>query len=128
MWIKLWERLRGYDKWTETEAEITSSIMEAIAVQDGNSIYQVRNMLEWKTAQKGSERVIFLVPEDSSFYQCAEGEKIRILYDPQAPYRYYCPDLLRSRIQIFLRRAKSVALFIGIPLALLGILKLLAAD
>jgi hypothetical protein len=36
MLIEIWERLRGYDKWVQTEAKIESSNLEEVKTYDIN--------------------------------------------------------------------------------------------
>lgn len=93
MLIELWERLRGYDKWTEADAAIVSfeSVRKKLgvrALKRGSSSFS-SDLLSW-TDDRGKRHFGAFINQDiSPLYQMLEGETIRICYDPANPDRYY---------------------------------------
>ena len=100
--LKLWERLRGYDKWVEADAKIRSSQVEKTAHSDRSGhvsyTWASGDELVW-TDSKGQEHTAdFTVPDDSPLYQLVGGETVTIRYDPSRPDRFYLRDLLQTRV------------------------------
>jgi len=100
MLIEIWERLRGYDKWVQTEARIDSA--EAIRKALGKRFRNAgtgrvsADLLVWKD-QRGKTHYGALVRHDTSpLYQLLENETIAIRYNPKRPDRYYCRALWLS--------------------------------
>jgi hypothetical protein len=120
MLIEIWERLRGYDKWIETEATITSADVEKTAHMDrgGNVSYTYGSgdELSWidESGQKHSAE--FKVSDDSPLYQLVGGEKVLIRYNPSNPDEYHYPELLRAR---FVAAGRKMLVLFGL-LILLG--------
>jgi len=100
MLIKLWERIRGYDRWVQTDATIESSAME-------DHVYDYRGQI------KHQQTAPCRVPDDSPLYQLIGGEKVTIRYDPQNPEEYYFPELIKGRLRHFLLQFGTVILFLG---------------
>jgi hypothetical protein len=103
MLIELWERLRGYDKWVQTEAKVESSDLEKTPVVDryGKVVsysYSSGDTLTWTDAAGEKQYADFTVPDDSPLYQLIGGETLTIRYDPAQPDRFYLRELLRTRI------------------------------
>jgi hypothetical protein len=118
MLIELWERLRGYDKWIETEAKIESSKVEETPVTDryghvSGYTYDSCDMLVWADQQGESQRDFFTVPDDSPLYQFVDGETITIRYNPTSPDQYYLRELLRTRIRTGVKSVVVALLVIG---------------
>lgn len=105
MLIEFWERLRGYDKWIETEAKIESSdIHEAdIKNQYGQTMvreYDAGDRIAWSDAQGGQHQGKFSADEESPLYQLVDGNTFTIRYNPARPDRFYNRDLMRSEFKV----------------------------
>jgi hypothetical protein len=103
MLIEIWERLRGFDKWIETEAKIESSKVEAEAIKNSHGavrdyVYSSGDTLTWTDAAGEKHSAGFKVPDDSPLYQLVGGETVTIRYDPARPDRYYFRELLRTQV------------------------------
>jgi hypothetical protein len=97
MLIELWERLRGYDKWIETEATVESSRVENI--QFRNAGYQQSDdVLLWTDRKGERHRAYFEARAGSPPYDLVQGSKVVIRYDPANPDRYYLCELLKNRV------------------------------
>lgn len=116
MLVEIWERLRGYDKWIQTEAKFESSELKRIEHVDENGIaydtYESSDVLVWPDQQGENQRAYFTVPADSPLYQCIDGESIEIRYNPIYPDEYYLRELLQTRIHAVVRRVVVTLLMI----------------
>lgn len=117
MLIEIWERLRGYDKWIETQASIESSNLEKTPIADryGNVVdysYASGDMLTWTDHQGEKQYGDFTVPDDSPLYQLVGGETVTIRYDPASPDRFYFRDLLRTKVHTAVKTTLVVLLFL----------------
>jgi len=105
MLIEIWERLRGYDKWIETEAKVESSkVSETLDSESGNVTYGSGEVLVWADQQGENQRAYFTVPDDSPLYQFVGGESIPIRYNPAEPDEYYLRELVETRIHTIAKR------------------------
>jgi hypothetical protein len=116
MLIEIWERLRGYDKWVQTEAKIESSDVEKTAHSDryGNVSYTWASgdLLAWTDRQGQKQYAEFTVPDDSPLYQLVGGETVTIRYDPARPDRFYFRELLRTRVHTVVQRILAAVAFL----------------
>jgi hypothetical protein len=117
MLVEIWERLRGYDKWIETQAKIESSDVDKRPLTDryGNVIdyaYSSGDTLTWTDRQGEKQYADFTVPDDSPLYQLVGGETVTIRYDPAKPDRYYFRELLRTRVHTAVKTLVAVLLFV----------------
>jgi hypothetical protein len=107
MLIEFWERLRGYDKWVQTEATVESSDVEKVPHYNrgGNVSYTWASgdQLVWTDLQGQRQTAEFKVDEGSPLFQLIGGEKVTIRYNPANPDEFYYRDLLRSRVNSFFR-------------------------
>jgi hypothetical protein len=101
MLIEVWERLRGYHKWAETQAVLESANVEKDATGPFDNLSA--ETLSWndRTGQKHSAK--FTVPDDSPLFKLAPGESVTIRYNPAAPAQFYLRELLRSRVHFIFR-------------------------
>jgi hypothetical protein len=116
MLIKLWEKLRGYDNWTQTDATIKSSEMEDHVYDYRGQIkdeYESVDTLVWTDREGNQQTAPCRVPDDSPLYQLIGGEKVTIRYNPQNPEEFYFPELLKGRLRHFLLQLATVVLFLG---------------
>lgn len=106
MLIEIWERLRGYDKWVETEAKMESSeVRKTITTTRYGQIatYDAGDLLTWVDAQDEKHYSSFSVDDESPLYQFVNGESLTIRYDPADADHFYNRDLLRTRIRAAVR-------------------------
>jgi hypothetical protein len=100
MLIEIWERLRGYDKWIQTEARIDSAGAARKALgkryRVSNSSRFSANLLVWRDQRGKTHYGAFVNHDTSPLYQLLEDETITIRYDPARPDRYYCRSLWLS--------------------------------
>jgi hypothetical protein len=95
MLIEMWERLRGYDKWVETEAAIKSSELAEVEVRRirPNRFSEAEPVDEWHstcelawTDKAGTQHTDqFEVAEGSPLFQLYDGQTVNIRYDPANP-------------------------------------------
>jgi hypothetical protein len=114
MWIEVWERLRGYDRWSVTEAAIVSSqtIRRKFGLpepQRSQSRFSA-DLLTWKDCLGEPHFAPFLHEETSPLYQLLEGETIRIRFHPSRPDRFYNREHFLSWIKLIVKGALGIAL------------------
>ncbi len=120
---KLWERLRGYDKWIETTATFESAhvfeeLPTLIAMETISYTYDSYDTIAWIDQKGETHRTDFRVPDDSPIYQLVDGNKTTIRYNPADPDRFYYPELLRTRIATLTKRIAIGVFFVAIILLL----------
>jgi hypothetical protein len=103
MLIEIWERLRGYHKWTETQAIIESANVnkEPVGERGISFITTSADTLAWndQTGQKHSAK--FTLSDDSPLLKLKAGDAVTLRYNPASPDRFYLRDLLRTRVRAF---------------------------
>jgi hypothetical protein len=119
MLIEIWERLRGYDKWVETQAKFESSDVEKKPIRDRSGTvvdyrYVSGDLLTWTDRQGKKQSASFTVPDDSPIYQMVGGESVTIRYNPARPDRFYYRELLRTRVHTGFKITLTVLVFLGI--------------
>jgi hypothetical protein len=103
MLIEIWESLRGYHKWTETQASLESANVKKEPVE-GSSILVIitsADTLAWTDQTGQKHTAAFTVPDDSPLFKLAPGEAVTIRYNPTNPDSFYLRDLLRTRVHAF---------------------------
>lgn len=118
MILELYERLRGYDKWVETQAKIESSDVSKtpFANRYGQVVdyrYSAGDILTWVDSHGENQYADFDVGENSPLYLLLGGESVTIRYDPASPDRFYYRDLLKTRVQSVLRTTAAVLILIA---------------
>ena len=119
MLIEIWERIRGYDHWVQTNATIKSSAMEDHVYNYRGQIkheFESVDTLVWTDGEGNQRTAPCRVPDDSPLYQLIGGEKVTIRYNPRKPEEFYFPELLRGRLRHFLLQLAIVVLFLGVTL------------
>jgi hypothetical protein len=111
MLIEIWERLRGYDKWIQTEARVESSKVEKR--KDSYGGWVATNVISWKDQSGETQTSGFSVPGDSPLYQLIGGETVTIRYDPAKPNEHYFRELLRSKVRTVFQTAIIVLILVG---------------
>jgi hypothetical protein len=88
MLIEIWERLRGYDKWIQTDATIMSSDL----------VGQLsKNVIGWNDESGKSHRAMYSVHSSSRLYQLYDGQTVTIRYNHANPDQYSFHALLQSK-------------------------------
>jgi hypothetical protein len=108
MLIEIWERLRGYDKWIETEATIESSHLDEViagATRSGKPIYewQGNEEISWVDKDGVQQCEPLAVSENSPVFQMYEGNPLVIRYNPDSPSDFYVREQLRYQLKIGMR-------------------------
>jgi hypothetical protein len=111
MLIGTWERIRGYDRWTETRATIKSSTVAKVEAvwsrlyckTDPIETWWSTCLIEWTDETGRSHSASYAIPEGSPLFQLYDGNTVVIRYDPSRPGQYHFPDLLWSRICLAIR-------------------------
>lgn len=108
MLIELWERLRGYDKWADTEARVVSfdtyRRLFGAGAKTRPTSRMSSDLLTWKDG-KGARRYSGFINFDTSpLYQLLDGNKITIRYDPAKPDRYYNREYFLSWLGFWAKR------------------------
>lgn len=91
MLIELWEKLRGYDKWIETEAiSVKFESERNFVLRKGTSVpvFQFRAVLTWLD-QYGAERTGVLDLAGSPLRLPVRAPLIRLRFNPAAPHEFY---------------------------------------
>ncbi|MGB8099546.1 MAG: DUF3592 domain-containing protein [Terracidiphilus sp.] len=118
MILELYERLRGYDKWVETQAKVESSDVDKSPVTNrfGQVVsyrYSAGDILTWVDSHGENQYANFDVGENSPLYQLLGGESVTIRYDPASPDRFYYRDLLKTRVNSVLRTTLAVLIVLA---------------
>lgn len=107
MLIEIWERLRGYDKWIQTEATITASDLTEEEVRTVHSeVGGDEAMTEWRSTCniawtdmfRTPHSAAYIVSEGSPLFELFEGQTVTIRYNPAYPAQYYLRAELRSKV------------------------------
>ena len=118
MLIEVWEKFRGFDEWTETEATVISSVPKPSGVLDGGKAsknpsatqWNAAVRIVWKDASGEAYSEQFEVGEDSPLYQLCEGNPLLIRVDPKRPAEVYVRGLIESNVMIVWKGALTIAL------------------
>jgi len=97
MLIELWERLRGYDKWIQTEARLTSSKVEKssrVVKGSRQDFWFSTNTIVWTARQGEIQSADFYLADISLLKHFAVGETVTIRYDPMKPSKLYLRKLV----------------------------------
>jgi Protein of unknown function (DUF3592) len=102
MLIEMWERLRGYNKWVETQATVKSSIeqkTEQYYRGEKFDVFTSDDQIVWTDTNGEQQTGEFTAGEDSELFQLLGDEKITIRYNPAHPSQFYLPKMLESKIR-----------------------------
>lgn len=112
MFIELWERLRGYDKWVSAEATVEYEKEEHTyhdtSGKELHYSYTTGERLAWTDARGEKCTAPLKPPGKDPEYQFAEGETAAIRYNPAKPDQYYFRKLATMRVQYFVVTAFSI--------------------
>jgi len=121
MLIEIWERLRGYDKWIQTEARIKSSTVEQTSrIRKGARQFKwvTTKVITWTDSSGESQIAQYTVPGGSPMYQPTGGEMVTIHYNPAKPEEFYYREFLRTRVHTVVKIIIGVLLFLAYSAAL----------
>jgi len=131
MLIELWERLRGYDKWVETEAKVESSserrqlvdhFLPPFKSTDIEYERVVGDVITWVDNRGEHQYATFDVTVEGKLYQLEEGDVVTIRYDPTQPDRFYYRDLLRYKINAAVWSTGSAVIAAAILVAIIWVI------
>ena len=118
MLIELWEKFRGYEKWTETEAAVISSVPKPSGILEGGKTGKNPSATQWNAAirigwkdvagESYSEQ--FEVGEDSPLYQLCEGNTLSVRVNPRRPTEFYVRGLIESNVLRVWKGALTIAM------------------
>jgi len=113
MWIEFWEKLRGYDQWTETKA-LVQAPAAAGRNESGNQSACDGDRLVWIDQHGNRRSASFIVPDDCTLYQKVAGDALSIRYNPRNPDRFYLRQLHLVRIRTTIKRLLIAASIVGL--------------
>lgn len=101
--IDLWERLRGYDKWTPAVATVQSMELSRVGEIGGDKSkppvavgWESVCRISWQDQNQTEHTAVFEAYEESPLYQLMEGDTVDIRFNPAKPSEYYLPGLIQS--------------------------------
>ena len=102
MLIEIWEHLRGYDNWVETNAVVCRSATEKVEhYSRGRNYYtyEAGDVIELTDPTGEKQYADFNAPEGSKLFQLVQGDTVEIRFNPAKPDEFYYRDLLRMRVR-----------------------------
>jgi len=115
MWLVLWEKVRGYDKWIEAQATVqTPETPRSPSEEVDEQPAWGGDILVWTDQSGNRQSANFIVPDDCTLYQKVAGDTLVIRYDPRNPARFYFRQLYRIRIRTTAKRILITASIIGL--------------
>jgi len=117
MLIEIWERLRGYDKWTLVEATVESSELRSYPTE-GATVESSDDVIVWTDGRGEKHRASFTARSDSPLYQLIKNSTVSLRYNPADPEKYYLRQLTQTR-------ARRGALVLKVVFAIIAALLLL---
>src|ERR1700677_1384026 len=121
MLIEIWERLRGYDKWAQTNAVGCRSGRKQAEHQGGygaSFTTEAGDVIEWTDPTGEKQYADFNAPEGSKLFQLTTGDTVEIRYNPAKPDDFYYRDLLQLRV----RQAAGATLVVLFVLSFYGLM------
>jgi hypothetical protein len=124
MLIEIWERLRGYDKWVQTEATIKSSHLDEVivaATRSGEPIYgwQGNEEISWVDKDGVQQCEPLAVSENSPVFKMYDGNPVVIRYNPASPYNFYVREQLRYQVNLGAKILLASLVAAGVILAMI---------
>lgn len=115
MWLQVWEKVRGYDKWIEAEATVqTPAPRRSPDWEDVDERGWLGDILVWTDGGGNRQSADFIVPDDCTLYQKVSGDTLVIRYDPRNPGRFYLRQLHLIRIRTTVKRILIAASILGL--------------
>jgi hypothetical protein len=118
MLIEIWERLRGYDKWIETEATIESTEVVHYDPQLPSGRSYCHHVILWTDSSGERHRSEYTAKEGMAVFQLVEGSTFTIRFNPVHPEEYYHRSLLQRDIRLTAEFA-IFALVVTLPITCL---------
>lgn len=105
MLLRLWERLRGYDKSLPVVATVQSAELCSVDQMPSDNTKppvalgtEAVCRIKWHDQNQNEHAGEFRAFEESPLYQLCDGDEVRIRINPSTPSEYYLPGLLRSEL------------------------------
>jgi hypothetical protein len=117
MIVEFWERLRGYDKWIETEATVESAkLIDGLRrtrpawwrlllnpdILISFFSWHAQCAMAWTDVSGGRHTTDYEVSEQDPLFQKFEGQKVLIRYNPTRPDDYYVQEGATTRARFAL--------------------------
>jgi len=113
MLIEIWEHLRGYHRWTPTEAKVEYLKEEHLYHdKDGKDLhytYVKGERLAWTDAAGTAHYAPLKKLGDDARYKLAEGETEALRYNPTNPDQFYCRRVSELKVRYYVTTALSIA-------------------
>ena len=117
MLTDIWEKIHGYDEWTETEATVISSVPKPSGILEGGKAgknpsatqWNAAVHMEWKDDAGEVHSKQFEVGEDSPLYQLCEGNTLSVRVNPRRPTEFYVRGLIESNVLRVWKGALTIA-------------------
>lgn len=121
MLIEIWERLRGYHKWTQADARIEFLKEEHIYHdKDGKNLHYT-NVTGRRLAWTDSNSQVHYAPlkqlDDQPPYRLIEGEAETIRYNPANPDQFYCRKLSGMKVRYYISTGFAI---LGVAIFCIG--------
>lgn len=104
MLMAIWEWLRGYRKWTQTQAQTVFLKEETLFHREGKDLHYshvTSARLVWTDSHGGSHYTILKQYGDPPKYPLTEGETVDLRYNPANPMQFYSRRLSEMKIRRF---------------------------
>ena len=105
MLIELWERLRGYEKWTPAVATVQSTTPSPVGELGSDKSQRPVALgsdsickIKWQDLNQKEHTAEFQAFEESPLYQLFEGDSVNIRFNPAKPSEYYLQDFIQSSL------------------------------
>jgi hypothetical protein len=109
--IEIWEWLRGYRKWTETQAQTVFLKEETLFHEGGKDLHYSHvtgARLVWTDGHGGSHYALLKQYGDPPKYLLAEGETVDLRYNPANPMQFYCRKLFETKFRYYVSTAFTI--------------------
>jgi hypothetical protein len=121
MLMVVWEWLRGYHKWTQTEARIEFEKQEhTYHDKDGKDLHYssvTARCLVWTDAAGQKHSASLKQLDDKPPYRLVDGESETIRYNPANPDQFYCGKLSGIKVRYYVTMTFTI---IGIAIFCIG--------
>jgi len=112
MFIEVWEWLRGYGKWTETQAQTVFLKEETLfhdkSGKDLHYSHVTSARLVWTDSHGKQHYTILKQYGDPPKYPFAEGEIVDLRYDPANPMRFYARKLSETKVRYYVSTTLTI--------------------
>jgi hypothetical protein len=112
MLMEIWERLRGYHKWTQAEAKVEFLKEEFLyhdkAGKDLHYSHVTGERLAWTDTTGQPHYAPLKKLGDNTRYKFTEGEAETIRYNPASPDQFYCRNISEMKVRYYVSTAFTI--------------------